>query len=117
MMTIHKMMLKTHLLLTTHVRSVHSGHSREKFQNGAAPVLYECAQEERKTGALDLRLDPANGARAAILRDVAGLVEQLFGVLVLGRDAARGARLELDIALRIREGVFGARSRRRLGGF
>ena len=35
MMTIHRMMLKTHPLLTTHVRSVHSGHSREKFPKGS----------------------------------------------------------------------------------
>jgi hypothetical protein len=38
MMTIHRMMLKTHPLLTTHVRSVHSGHSREKFPKGVAPA-------------------------------------------------------------------------------
>jgi hypothetical protein len=38
MMMTHRIVLKTHLLLTTHVRFVHSGHSREKFQKGG-PLL------------------------------------------------------------------------------
>jgi hypothetical protein len=74
-MTIHRIRLKTHLLLTTRVRSVHSGHSREKFQKAGPsasfvfsqtktrPALRQCRARERDASALgsNAELDSRRG--------------------------------------------------------
>jgi hypothetical protein len=54
-MTIHRIRLKTHLLLTTRVRSVHSGHSREKFQKAGPSASFVFSQTENTTCATTMQ--------------------------------------------------------------